>query len=211
MADDQYAQRESDYMDSIGGRVAGVVVPLAEAHCEMQRRYALDVAKTLTEQVPVKVAVDRNGKRFEMTLWMPLLLVTAVRPLDYDAGTGVKTRMSVSASQSSKTEVGSKVETGVQAGWGPVSASFKAEVTVGHEQQRGSDYSSTIDIDVKLISREPPEMVNRLADMIGDFVRANVQAILRDIDAGDVEAVGDTPEAPALEEGAPAEQAAAAE
>ena len=73
---DQYEAREANYMDSIGGRVAGIVVPLAEAHCEMQRRYALDVAKSLTEQVPIKVAVDRNGKRYELTLWMPLLLVS---------------------------------------------------------------------------------------------------------------------------------------
>ena len=204
MADDQYAQRESDYMDSIGGRVAGVVVPLAEAHCEMQRRYARDVASTLTEQVPVKVSVDRGGQRYELQIWMPLLLVTAVRPLDYDAGTGVKTRMSVSANQSSKTEVGSKVETGVSAGWGPVSASFKAEVTVGHEQQRGSDYSSTIDIDVKLISREAPEMVHKLSDMIGEFVRGNIQAMLRDIEAGEVEAIGPSPDTPALTEGAEA-------
>ena len=101
---DQYEQREANYLDSIGGRVAGIVVPLAEAHCEMQRRYALDVAKALTEQVPIKVAVDRSGQRYELTLWMPLLLVTAVRPLDYDQGTGVSTRMSVSAQQSSETE-----------------------------------------------------------------------------------------------------------
>lgn len=196
---DQYEAREANYMDSIGGRVAGVVVPLAEAHCEMQRRYALDVAKSLTEQVPIKVSVDRDGKRYELTLWMPLLLVTAVRPLDYDEGTGVSTRMSVSAQQGSETEVGSKVETGASAGWGPVSASFKAEVTVGHKQQRSSDYSSTIDIDVKLISREPPEMVAKLGDMIGEFVRGNIQAMMRDIEAGNVEATGDTPPTPDLE------------
>ena len=68
------------------------------------------------------------GKRYSLTLWMPLLLVTAVRPLDYDEGTGVSTRMAVSANQSTEVGVGSKVETGAQAGWGPVSASFKAEV-----------------------------------------------------------------------------------
>lgn len=197
---DQYEAREANYMDSIGGRVAGVVVPLAEAHCEMQRRYALDVAKALTEQVPIKVAVDRDGKRYELVLWMPLLLVTAVRPLDYDAGTGVSTRMAVSAQQGSETAVGSKVETGASAGWGPVSASFKAEVTVDHKQQRSSDYSSTIDIDVKLISREPPEMVSKLADIIGEFVRGNIQAMLRNIEAGDVEAIGDSPPMPEPQE-----------
>ena len=207
MADD-LLQREDNYLDSIGGRVAGIVVPLAEAHSEMQRRYALDVAKNLTEQVPIKVSVDRDGKRYSLTLWMPLLLVTAVRPLDYAEGTGVSTRMSVSAQQSAKTEVGSKVEVGGSAGWGPVSASFKAEVTVNHEQQRSSDYSSTVDIDVKLISREPPEMVAKLGDMIGDFVRGNIQAMLREIESGDVDAEGDTPKAPELAEAttAPANQ-----
>ena len=198
MANDQYEQREENYMNSIGGKVAGVVTPLARTHLELQRTYAQDVAKTLTETVPIKVSVDRAGKRYELVIHIPLLLVTAVRPLDYDAGTGVKTRMTVTASQSSKTEVGSKVETGAQAGWGPVSASFKAEVTVGHEQQRKSDYSSTIDVEVKLVSREPPEMVSKLSDMIGEFVRGNIQLMLQEIDAGNVEPVGDSPAAPEL-------------
>ena len=77
-----------------------------------------------------------------------------------------------------------------------MSASFKAEVTVDHKQQRSSDYSSTVDIDVKLISREPPEMVAKLADIIGEFVRGNIQAMIRDIEAGNVEATGETPAMP---------------
>lgn len=200
MADDQFAARENNYMDTIGGRVAGIVVPLAEAHMQMQRAYARDVAKVLTEQVPVKVSVDRNGQRYELEIWMPLLLVTAVRPLDYDQGTGVSTRMEVSANKSDSTKVGSKVETGVQGGWGPVSASFKAEVTVDHNVQRDSHYASTVEIDVKLVSREPPEMVSKLANMVGDFVRGNITAMLRDIEAGEVEAIGPSPVVPALED-----------
>ena len=205
MADDQYAEREENYMNSIGGKVAGIVTPLARTHLELQRTYAQDVARTLTETVPMEVAIDRNGKRYELVIHIPLLLVTAVRPLDYDEGTGVSTRMAVTASQGSKTNVGSKVETGAQAGWGPVSASFKAEVTVGHEQQRKSDYSSTVDIDVKLISRDPPEMVTKLGDMIGEFIRGNVLAMLQEIDAGNVEPAGDTPGMPEPAEAAAAE------
>ena len=79
--DDQYAQREAEYMDSIGGRVAGIVVPLVEAHAQMQRSFALEIAKNTTELVPIKTIVDRNGKRYELTFYMPLLLLTPTRPL----------------------------------------------------------------------------------------------------------------------------------
>ena len=46
----------------------------------------------------------------------------------------------------------------------------------------------------KLISRQPPEMVAKLGDIIKDFVAANIQGMMRDIDAGSIEPTGDTPE-----------------
>lgn len=176
---DQYEGREDRYMSSLPGRVRGLVDAIVDPHIAMTLRYAEAYAMMAAEKtVPMKVVIQAGRKRKMLMLEIPLVLIANIRPLDYDVGTGIKTRMSVSASEDDTLKVGSKAEFGIQAGWGGISASFKAEVTVDKTVQRKSDYSSTVEIDVKFISREPTEMVSKIGDILTEFVRAEINGMV---------------------------------
>ncbi len=191
--------REANYMDSLGGRLAGILLPLANTHVEAQRGYAQTVAEMASQPVPMKIVMRFRGEEKVLEIEMPMFLLTSLRPIDYGEGTKVSTRFSVSARDSSSTNVGSKVEAGMQAGWGPVSASFKAEVTVGHEQQRESSCESTVDVDVFVITREPPELVSKLGDIFINFCKTLVEGEVKRMlaESEDVDALPAPEAAPA--------------
>lgn len=180
MADDQYEGREQRRLDTIGAQCAGIATPLIEAQAANAIRYAEMYADIASKRrVPIDVSVKTPAGVRELSLEVPLLLCVPLQPLQFD-NVEIGYRMEVSATQSSETEVGSKVEAGVSAGWGPVSASFKAEVTVGHKQQRQSHYGSILDIKIVMGTADAPEFVMAMQDMLKLFVKGAVEKMLQE-------------------------------
>ena len=180
MADDQFEGREQRRLDTIGAQCAGIATPLVDAQAANAIRYATLYADIASKRrVPIDVSVRTPAGVRELSLEVPLLLCVPLQPLQFEQ-VEIGYRMEVSATQSSETEVGSKVEAGVSAGWGPVSASFRAEVTVGHKQQRESHYASVLDIKIIMSTADAPEFVMAMQDMLKIFVKGAVEKMLQE-------------------------------
>ena len=195
MADDQFEGREQRRLDSIGAQVAGIANPLVESQAANAYRYAEIYAEMASrKRIPIDVSVKTPQGIRHLSIEVPLLLCVPMNPLQYKS-VGIDYRMEVSADNGSTTKVGSKVETGVSAGWGPVSASFRAEVTVGHEIQRKSHYGSILDIKIIMETAEVPEFVAAMQDLLKIFVKGAVEKMLQEEAAADPLPLEDDPHA----------------
>lgn len=178
--DDQFEGRENRTLDTIGAKIAGISTPLVDSQAANAVRYAeLYADMASKKRIPIDVSVRTPLGVRHLSIEVPLLLCVPINPLQYDS-VEIGYRMEVSADNSDTTKIGSKVETGVSAGWGPVSASFKAEVTVDKDIQRSSHYGSILDIKIIMKTADVPEFVMAMQDILKMFVKGAVEKMLQE-------------------------------
>ena len=108
------------------------------------------------------------------TMRVPLLAVVTHPSINVEEGT-VDFELEVSQSEEDTAGVDASTEVGVQGGWGPVSASFKAKVSAHAEHTRKTDTRAKYSFHTIIKRSGPTEGLMRVIDFLTDAATKPVQ------------------------------------
>ena len=170
MPDDQFAGREAAYNNGLGQVIAGFCTAIVDADSAAKDAHTNRVVALLDRpnaEFLAQTSLIGVDQPLQTRVSVPALAITQANPIQIEEA-NLSLDMTVNASQEDTTKINSKVgsEASVRAGWGPVSAGVKitAEVSVGKETKRASDYRSTTHADVKMTQAPTPEGLMLILD-----------------------------------------------
>ena len=179
MAD--FARREHDYNDNLGQVIGRFCTGIVEADSAAKDAAARRVM-ALVEEPNAEFLAESNligmEEKLQTRISVPALAIVQSNPIQIDEAKLVMD-MNVSASQTNTTSLDSrsKVEGSGKIGWGPFSIGVKitADVSVGKESKRQSDYRSTTHAEVTMRQGSTPEGLMLIIDSLNKTVSKSLE------------------------------------
>ena len=188
----EYAEREKRFNDDLPKIVGEFMrsVSMADGEARIQ---AVGITKMILElpniSIQQKISILNSDKPIAFGSDLPSVVYSEPRPLLAEDVT-LKMSMNVHAATSSEKAVDSTSEGGGEAtfGWGllKVKAHMKASVSTHSTKKRDSDYSATMDMEMKMTRHPLPEGLAKSIDSMNEIAKSvneiNVALARREIE-----------------------------
>lgn len=175
---DDFEERERRKFNDLGSQLGGIVSALSAADAAAK-------AATLDRQVKIlqmdnikataRTSIIGSDTPLQVDYDVPAAIVSDMRtPIIEEAN--IETTMNVTASTEDSTSISSETTAGSEASVGfgvfKASASFSSSVGVDKNHKRKSDYSSTLQVFIRMSQSEAPEGIMRILDSMNNVVKA---------------------------------------
>lgn len=175
MAD--FENREERKFNNLGNQLGGIVTALSTADAATKAA-ALDRQVRILSMDNIMASANTTvigqSQPLSVSYDVPAAIVSDMRALVVNEAT-IETTMNVNACTEDTTAITSETTAGGEASLGfgvfKASASFSATVGVDKNQRRSSDYSSSLNITIKMAQSDAPEGMMRIIDSMNDVVK----------------------------------------
>ena len=173
----EYENRERQKFNNLGNQLGGIVTALSHADAATKAA-ALDRQVTILTMDNITAAANTTviGQQDPLSVKydVPAAVVSDMRALVVHEAT-IETTMNINASTEDTTAVKSQTTAGGEASFGfglfKATASFSATVGVDKNLRRASDYSSSLNIIIRMGQSEAPEGMMRIIDNMNQVVK----------------------------------------
>ena len=173
----EYEDRENKKFNNLGNQLGGIVTALSAADAATKAAALDRQVKILSmENIHASANTTVIGQKDPLSVSydVPAAIVSDMRALVVEEAT-IDTTMNVNASTEDLLAINSKTTASGKASLGfgafKATASFSATVGVNKNQKRKSDYSSSLDISIKMAQSEAPEGIMRIIDSMNEVVK----------------------------------------
>ena len=173
----EYENRERDKFNNLGNQLGGIVTALSAADAAtkaaaLDRQVRIIAMDNITAAAHTTVIGQDND--LSVTYDVPAAIVSDMRALVVEEAT-IETTMNINASTEEATAITSETTAGGEGSFGfglfKATASFSATVGVDKNKRRASDYSSALQISIKMSQSDAPEGMMRIIDNMNEVVR----------------------------------------
>ena len=173
----EYENRERQKFNNLGNQLGGIVTALSNADAATKAA-ALDRQVTILTMdnitASANTSVIGHPEPLSVKYDVPAAIVSDMRALVVKEAT-IETTMNINASTEDSTAINSETTAGgngsVGFGLFKATASFSATVGVDKTMRRASDYSSSLNIVIKMSQSEAPEGMMRIIDNMNEVVK----------------------------------------
>lgn len=173
----EYEDRERQKFNNLGNQLGGIVTALSNADAATKAA-ALDRQVTILAMDNITASANTSviGQQDPLSVQydVPAAIVSDMRALVVNEAT-IETTMNINASTEDSTAIKSDTTAGgsgsVGFGLFKATASFSATVGVDKTMRRASDYSSSLNIMIKMSQSEAPEGMMRIIDNMNEVVK----------------------------------------
>ena len=198
----EYENRERSYAVTMGDTLGAFCRHVVEADNAAKGAYVQRIVDLAgLENLELKAEANLIGldESLQTHISVPPAVIAPVQPIEIDDAR-LDMSMEVSAHTESTTSIKSESEAegkgSVNLGpFGKIGVSIKANVSVGKERKRSSDYRATTEVHVSFKQGETPEGVSRILDSINGTVSKSLEVNERLIDARSQQLMGVVDEA----------------
>lgn len=173
----EYEHRERQKFNDLGNQLGGIVTALAAADSATK-------AATLDRQIQIlgmenlkasaKTSIINHASPLEVHYDVPAAVISDMRSLVINEAV-IDTTMNVTASTEDNLDVRSETTAGGEGsvGFGLFKATAKFSSTVGVDKtvRRRSDYSSSLQINIRMGQSDAPEGIMRIIDSMNEVVK----------------------------------------
>ena len=173
----EYANRERQKFNDLGNQLGGIVTALAAADSATK-------AATLDRQIQIlgmdnlkataKTSIINHASPLEVHYDVPAAVISDMRSLVINEAV-IDTTMNVNASTEDNLNIKSDTSVGGEGsiGFGMFKATAKFSSTVGVDKsiRRKSDYSSSLQINIRMGQSDAPEGIMRIIDSMNEVVK----------------------------------------
>ena len=173
----EYENRERQKFNNLGNQLGGIVTALANADAATKAA-ALDRQVTILSMDNIIASANTSviGQQEPLSVQydVPAAVVSDMRALVVHEAT-IETTMNINASTEDTTAIKSETTAGGEGSVGfglfKATASFSATVGVDKNMRRASDYSSSLNIVIRMGQSEAPEGMMRIIDNMNEVVK----------------------------------------
>ena len=173
----EYENREERKFNNLGNQLGGIVTALSTADAATKAA-ALDRQVRILSMDNITASANTTvigqSQPLSVSYDVPAAIVSDMRALVVNEAT-IETTMNVNACTEDSTAIKSETTAGGEGSIGfgmfKATASFSATVGVDKNQRRSSDYSSSLNITIKMTQSDAPEGMMRIIDSMNDVVK----------------------------------------
>ena len=173
----EYSNREERKFNNLGNQLGGIVTALSTADAATKAA-ALDRQVRILSMDNITASANTTvigqSQPLSVSYDVPAAIVSDMRALVVNEAT-IETTMNVNACTEDSTAIKSETTAGGEGSIGfgmfKATASFSATVGVDKHQRRSSDYSSSLNITIKMTQSDAPEGMMRIIDSMNDVVK----------------------------------------
>ena len=173
----EYENREERKFNNLGNQLGGIVTALSTADAATKAA-ALDRQVRILSMDNITASANTTvigqSQPLSVSYDVPAAIVSDMRALVVNEAT-IETTMNVNARTEDSTAIKSETTAGGEGSIGfgmfKATASFSATVGVDKNQRRSSDYSSSLNITIKMTQSDAPEGMMRIIDSMNDVVK----------------------------------------
>ena len=177
----EYENRERQKFNNLGNQLGGIVTALSTADTATKAA-ALDRQVTILSMDNIMASANTSviGQQdpLSVTYDVPAAVVSDMRALVVHEAT-IETTMNINASTEDTTAIKSENTAGGEGAFGfglfKATASFSATVGVDKNLRRASDYSSSLNIVIRMAQSEAPEGMMRIIDSMNQVVKTAIE------------------------------------
>ena len=177
----EYENRERQKFNNLGNQLGGIVTALSTADAATKAA-ALDRQVTILSMDNIMASANTSviGQQdpLSVTYDVPAAVVSDMRALVVHEAT-IETTMNINASTEDTTAIKSENTAGGEGAFGfglfKATASFSATVGVDKNLRRASDYSSSLNIVIRMAQSEAPEGMMRIIDSMNQVVKTAIE------------------------------------